>query len=198
MELSDKEFRAMNHPLRRMIQRRYELPIMRKLGLEPAGRDILEIGCGSGYGAQLLAQPAPLSYTGIDLMPEQIALARQRGLVNCTFLQGDVADLSAFPDGSFDLVVDFGILHHVPAWRKTLAECKRVLRQDGLLLVEEPDGAFLSRFDRIFHWGHPEEAAFSESVFEDELVARRFAIEKSRRAFGFFWVSARKDANARA
>ena len=192
MKLSDKEFNAMNHPLRRWIQLLYEWPIMRKMGLELARRDVLEIGCGSGYGAQLMAKQSPHGYVGIDLMREQVELARERGLGGCEFMQGDVADLSAFPEGSFDLVVDFGILHHVPAWRKVASECMRVLRPGGLLLVEEPEGMFLQRFDQLFHWGHPEEAAFSEKEFEAGLTALGLRIEKQRRAFGFFWVSARK------
>jgi len=197
VELSEIEFKAMNHPLRRLIQRGYELPGMRKLGLEPAGRDILEIGCGSGYAAQWIAARAPHSYTGIDVMPEQIALAKQRGLEQCTFIQGDAADLAAWPEGSFDLVVDFGILHHVPAWKRALAESLRVLRPGGLFLAEEPEGAFLRRFERVFHWGHPEEAAFSLSEFMLELADGQAVVLKWKRAFGFFWISARKDANAR-
>lgn len=192
MKLSDKEFKAMNHPLRRWLQRAYEWPIMCRLGLEPAGQNILEIGCGSGYGACLIARHNPRRYVGIDLMQEQIDLAWKRGLERCEFIQGDVADLSAFTDRSFDGGVDFGILHHVPAWKKAVSECVRVLRPGGLILVEEPEGDFLRRFDKMFHWGHPEDAAFSEKEFEAELKSLGLRIEKQRRAFGFFWVGARK------
>jgi len=198
MKLSDREFNAMNHPVRRWIQRVYEWPILRRMGLEPAGRDVLEIGCGSGYGGELIAKRNPHRYVGIDLMGEQIGLARERGLERCEFIQGDVADLSALPDQSFDLVVDFGSLHHVPAWKKAVAESVRALKPGGLFLVEEPEGAFLQRFDRVFHWGHPEGALFSEKDFEAGLTSLGLTIEKQQRAFGFFWVSARKDEPTRA
>jgi hypothetical protein len=35
-------------------------------------------------------------------------------------------------------------------------EGARLHRQSGRLIVEEPDGAYVQAFDRIFHWGHPE------------------------------------------
>lgn len=131
-------------------------------------------------------------------MGEQIELARKRGLDCCEFIQGDVANLATFPDGSFDLAVDFGILHHVPAWKKAVVESMRVLKPGGLFLVEEPEGAFLRRFDQVFHWGHPEGASFSQKEFEAELTSLGLTIEKQQRAFGFFWVSARKDELIRA
>ena len=194
MKLSDKEFKAMNHPMRRLIQWAYEWPILRTMGLEPAGRDVLEIGCGSGYGAQLIVKRNPRTYVGIDLMQEQIVLARQRGLEHCEFIHGDVTDLAAFPNESFDMVVDFAILHHVPAWKKAISECVRVLRPGGLLLVEEPEKAFLRRFDQKFHWDHPEDASFSRKEFEAELTALGSKVERRQVLFGcFFWVGARKD-----
>jgi SAM-dependent methyltransferase len=193
MKLSEREFKAMNNAGRRFLQRSCEWPIMRRLGLEPADRDLLEIGCGSGYGARLIARFKPRRYVGIDLMGEQIGLARARGLPRCEFIVGDVADLSAFPDASFDIAVDFGILHHVPEWRKVIAECSRVLRPGGLFLTEEPEKEFLRRFDQMFHWGHPEDAAFSLEEFEAEQSANGLVVEARRRAFGFFWAGARKE-----
>lgn len=54
MRLSTQEFSAMGHPLRQLLQRYVELPLMRNAGLAVRERDVLEIGCGSGYGAELL------------------------------------------------------------------------------------------------------------------------------------------------
>jgi ubiquinone/menaquinone biosynthesis C-methylase UbiE len=131
-------------------------------------------------------------------MREQIDLARKRGLERCEFIEGDVTDLSGFLDGSFDMVVDFGILHHVPAWKKAASECTRALRPGGLILVEEPEKAFLRRFDQKFRWDHPEGASFSGKELETELMTLGSTIEKKHHAFGFFWLSARKDSALRA
>jgi ubiquinone/menaquinone biosynthesis C-methylase UbiE len=194
MKLSKREFKAMNNPIRRFFQRVYEYPIMYRMGLEPTGQNILEIGCGSGYGAHLMAKQNPLRYVGIDLMQEQIALALKRDLECCEFIEGDVSDLSAFPDSNFDLIVDFAILHHVPTWKKAILECARVLRPKGLFVLEEPEKTFLHSFDNIFHWGHPEDAGFSGEELEAELNIHGLTIERQHYAFGcFFWYGARKD-----
>jgi SAM-dependent methyltransferase len=76
----------------------------------------LEIGCGSGYGAALLLTLNPRSYTGIDLMPEQIALAQQRQLPKARFLLQDASDLAPFADASQDTVVIFGVLRGTAKW----------------------------------------------------------------------------------
>ena len=74
MRLSPREFRAMNNPVRRLAQRRIEFPQFKALGLDAADKDVLEVGCGSSYGAVLLSAQEPRSCHGIDLMSEQIAL----------------------------------------------------------------------------------------------------------------------------
>jgi len=168
MKLTNKEFKAMNNPLRRLLQR--------------------------GYGAKLIAQRNPRRYVGIDLMREQIDLALERNLERCEFIEGDVSDLSAFTDSSFDSVADFGILHHVPTWRIAVSECARVLRAGGLFVVEEPEGSLLNRWDKVFHWDHPEGGAFSAKEFEIELTNHGLRVERRHDAFGFFWLGARKAA----
>lgn len=185
MQLSEKEYRAMNHPVRRGFQRWLEYPVFSLLGLRGQGRDILEIGCGNGYGAKLLARLKPKSYVGIDVMPEMVSLARkQSGLANAEFFVQDAADLSRFADESKDIVVIFGILHHVPAWRKVLQECQRVLRPGGQLFLEEPNRAAILLWDRFLHWGHDPEALFTWSEFDSHLINLGFHI---RHCWGVYY-----------
>ena len=118
MKLSEKEFDAMQTGWRKRYIRKVELATFRKFGLAVGNRDILEVGCGNGYAASLITAEGPRSYTGLDIMPEQLAIARERGLANARFVEGSADDLSAFPAGSFDAVLDFCILHHVEGWRR--------------------------------------------------------------------------------
>ena len=188
MRLSDREFRAMNNPLRRFVQRRVEFPIFRRMGLDASGKDVLEIGCGSGYGAVLLSRLRPKSYVGIDLMPEQIDLARQVELQNAAFQVMDATDLAAVEDASKDLVVIFGILHHVPRWRRVIKEIRRVVRPGGELYLEEPSELLISPWDRLFKWGHSPEAQFGLPALELELEHAGFDLDrrKRRHLFGYY------------
>ena len=174
MKLSTPEFRAMNSALRRTGQRYFELPTFQRLGLTPRGRDLLEVGCGSGYGAALLNQLQPKSYLGFDVMEEQLALARQK-YPQFDFRQLDAADLSSLPAASFDDVVIFGVLHHIPQWRLALDELTRLTRPGGRLFLEEPRGADVRLFDFFFRWAHPD-SDFSLRGMESHLLARGWTL----------------------
>ncbi len=128
----------MNNPIRGLIQKRLEAPRLKHLC---SGRTdtILEIGCGQGAGARIIYDLfSPQRYVGIDLDSKMVARAkkRQRGLDNALFLQGDAAQLP-FIDSTFDLAIDFGIIHHIPNWRDALAELYRTLNANGELFFEE-------------------------------------------------------------
>lgn len=140
---------------RRLGQRFFELPIFHQMGLDVRGKDILEIGCGSGYGAFLLNQLDPKSYVGLDVMEKQVELARRK-YPQFEFLVQDATDLSQYESESKDVVIIFGVLHHIPDWRKAIDEIKRVLKPGGSLFLEEPRGVDIKVFDALFRWGHPD------------------------------------------
>lgn len=192
MRLTDTEFRGMNTAVRRFVQRRLEFPVFRRLGLTGRDQDILEIGCGSGYGAVLLTKFQPKSYVGIDLMPEMIELAKQRGLSSAEFLVMDAADLRHFADASKDVVVIFGILHHIPVWRRVLEECHRVLRPGGKMFLEEPGARAVRIWDFFFRWNHPKEALFSRRELEEQLRAAGFTLARRIGVPGFWSYCVRK------
>ncbi len=170
MKLSDVEFRAMQTIWRKWGQKYFELPFFQRIGLDVRGKDILEIGCGSGYGAFLLNQLNPKSYIGLDLMEEQIQLAREK-YPHYQFHVQDATDLSQFPNASKDTVIIFGVLHHIVGWRKTIDEIARVLKPTGDLFLEEPRGNDVKSFDFFFRWGHPD-SDFSLKALEAYLQSR--------------------------
>jgi ubiquinone/menaquinone biosynthesis C-methylase UbiE len=196
MKLTQREFNAMNNPLRRLFQRLVEYPNFRRMGMRDEGGDILEIGCGSGYGALLLSRLHPHSYEGVDLMPEQIALAQkaahQRGLDSYVFRVADAAQLDSIPAQSKDTTVIFGVLHHIPEWRKVVSECARVLREGGKLFLEEPDGSGLAKWDRMFHWDHATHGIFYLRDLEQELATSGFEINRQVKGLVFGVYAAQK------
>jgi len=163
MRLSNIEFKAMNNPLRRFIQKHLEFRNFRWMGLTDKNKNILEIGCGSGYGAVLLSALEPTSYIGIDLMPEQIELTGQWHLPRYEFKVMDASDMKDISSNS---------------------KGRRVLTSGGKLFVEEPNGNIIRTFDSFFHWGHPD-SGFNLMDFEKELVKNGFNIVRGRRVLGF-------------
>jgi len=154
MKLSDIEFRAMNTQWRKWGHKYFESPLFQRLGLNIKDKDVLEIGCGNGFGGYLLNQLEPRSYIGLDVMQEQIEIAR-KNYPNYNFIDQDATDLNQFADASKDVVVIFGVLHHIPEWRKVIGEIRRVLKPNGSVFLEEPRGVDIKVFDIFFRWGHP-------------------------------------------
>jgi len=138
--------------------------------------DILEIGCGNGYGGYLLNQLGPKSYIGLDVMEEQIVIARRK-YPQYQFIVQDATDLSQFADASKDVVIIFGVLHHIPEWRKVIDEIIRVLKPNGQLFLEEPRGVDIKFFDFFFRWGHPN-TDFGLKTMEEYLKSRGFIFQK--------------------
>jgi ubiquinone/menaquinone biosynthesis C-methylase UbiE len=95
------------------------------------GRDVLEVGCGTGLLLRRFAVTARTAI-GVDLSPAMVAIARERGL------DARVGDALALPfaDESFDLVVSFKVLPHVPSLLRALREVARVLRPGGTAIIE--------------------------------------------------------------
>ena len=176
MKLSDVEFRAMNTGWRRWGHQHFEMPLFQRLGLDVKGKDVLEIGCGNGFGGHLLNQLEPKSYVGLDVMEEQVAIAR-RNYPQYQFLVQDATDLSRFPNASKDVVIIFGVLHHIPEWRKVIDEIKRVLKPNGSLFLEEPRGVDIKLFDFFFRWGHPD-SDFGLNALEGQLKTNGFHFKK--------------------
>jgi SAM-dependent methyltransferase len=102
------------------------------------GRRVLDAGCGTGYGAEILRDAGAASVSAFDLADVAVQRTRER--------LGDdadvrVADIHALPydDGSYDLVVCFEVLEHVTEQPQAIAELKRVLAADGVLVISSPN-----------------------------------------------------------
>jgi SAM-dependent methyltransferase len=102
------------------------------------GKNVLDAGCGAGYGSAELAEAAS-SVVGVDVAPEAIGFAAEHyQLPNLRFEQASCTALP-YSDGAFDLVVAFEVIEHLADWRTFLAEVRRVLAPNGQLVVSTPN-----------------------------------------------------------
>jgi ubiquinone/menaquinone biosynthesis C-methylase UbiE len=106
-------------------------------GIELAGKRVLDIGCGIGGPAFVLARKYGAHVTGIDLEPQLIARATRRaaelGLSHQAEFRSVTLGPLDFPDQSFDVVFTSGALTQTQDKTGIVAECFRVLKPGGIL-----------------------------------------------------------------
>ncbi len=102
-----------------------------------AEKDVLDVACGEGYGSSFMADVAR-SIVGVDISLEAVQYASatyQKS--NLSFRQGSATSLD-FADATFDVVVSFETIEHLLEQAQMLAEIRRVLRPDGVLVISSP------------------------------------------------------------
>ena len=193
MKLNRAEKALMNNPVRAFIQRHYESRLLERLGGKTRGMRVLEVGCGRGVGTEIIFHRfGAREVHAFDLDPDMVSQARRRlssyGPERLSLTVGDVTAIDA-DDRSFDAVVDFGILHHVPRWQAGVAEIGRVLKPGGRFFFEEVSSQALNRRTYRALFEHPEENRFSREEFVGELERQGIAVGGNvvERLFGDFF-----------
>ena len=104
-----------------------------------AGREVLDYGCGSGYGcAEITAGAARV--LGVDVSGEAVERARAEfGGPGLEFAPIEAERPLPFADASFDTVLSFQVIEHVRDPALYLDEARRVLRPGGHLVLATPD-----------------------------------------------------------
>lgn len=117
------------------------------------GKDALDIASGEGYGSNLLAKTAR-NVVGVDISSEVVEHANAKyARANLTFRQG-AAGAIPLDDASVDVVVSFETLEHHDKHEDMLAEIKRILRPNGVMIISTPDKLFYSDttgYRNIYH-----------------------------------------------
>jgi SAM-dependent methyltransferase len=94
---------------------------------------LLEVGCGEGYGINLLA-PVCEKYLGIDKFPTAAEVPAHGQI-----LQLEVPPFKGIADNSFDFVVTFQVIEHIQNDLLFLQEIKRVLKPGGQMILTTPN-----------------------------------------------------------
>ena len=179
----------MNNPLRAVIQRHIEAPRLLRMGGAMSGGRALEIGCGRGVGVEIILDVFRAeAVDAFDLDPRMINQAEDRLSPVSSRVNLWVGDATAIEaaDAQYDAVFDFGIIHHVPDWRRTVAEVQRVLKPGGRFYGEEVLRRFIGHplIRRLLH--HPQEDRFQTEEFVRCLEAVGLRLVAVREVAGWF------------
>ncbi|HEX3132418.1 MAG TPA: bifunctional 2-polyprenyl-6-hydroxyphenol methylase/3-demethylubiquinol 3-O-methyltransferase UbiG [Planctomycetota bacterium] len=110
-----------------------------------AGLRVLDLGCGGGLTAEVLAERGA-TVIGVDRSLPSLRVAHRHaaGDFAIGYAGGDARAL-ALANGSVDVVVCVDVLEHVPSVPQVLAECARVLKPGGWLLFDTINRTWLAR-----------------------------------------------------
>ncbi|WP_305879892.1 methyltransferase domain-containing protein [Thermosynechococcus sp. HN-54] len=162
--------------------------MVRWAGLDrlPPRTTVLDVGCGIGGSARMLARDYGFQVTGITISPEQVRRARELTPpdLNVQFQVDDALALS-LPDASFDVVWSIEAGPHMPDKQQFAKELLRVLKPGGILVVadwnQRDDRQHpLNFWERLImrqlldQWAHPAFASiegFAEALAATGLVA---------------------------
>ena len=141
--MSDQFYRAFEEKFRGprgLIQQRLEvyLPFVQPVCAAYPEALVLDLGCGRGEWLELL-QKNSIAAMGVDLDTGMLAACQQINLkVQC---QDALESLKQLEDGSASVVSAFHLVEHLPFDRvkDLVAECHRVLKPGGLLIMETPN-----------------------------------------------------------
>ncbi len=97
----------------------------------PEGASVLDAGCGSGYPVLRFFADRGCRVTGTDICPAMLELAAQR-VPEAVLMEADSAMLD-FPEASFDLIVSFYSMFHLPMEQqeRAFSAFARILKPDG-------------------------------------------------------------------
>jgi len=106
---------------------------------------VLDVACGTGYGVGYMVEKGAAEVVGVDISMAAVDYARESlGRNNeASFICANAIRLP-FTDNAFDMVVSFETIEHIRPYRKFLAECRRVLKENGLLICSTPNRRIFS------------------------------------------------------
>jgi 2-polyprenyl-6-hydroxyphenyl methylase / 3-demethylubiquinone-9 3-methyltransferase len=124
----------------------YFLDVLRRLNIDPAGRRVLDVGCGGGFVAEEFARLG-CAVVGVDPSPVSIETAQRHAAASGHDIEYVVApgERLPFPDAAFDLAYCCDVLEHVRDLDQVVGETARVLRPGGRYLFDTVNRTLASK-----------------------------------------------------
>jgi SAM-dependent methyltransferase len=142
--------------------------VLKRIPLE--ANEILDFGCGDGYLTCLIARLTPRSLvTGLDGDRHGINVAQRRAsrIPNVRFQLSETLALP-FTAGTFDVIIMADVIEHLPDFKASLSEIRRVLRPRGTLIISTPHRQPTGKWDErhVFEFSASELRTEVANLFE--------------------------------
>lgn len=144
------------------------------------GKTVLDIASGEGYGSYLLSETAS-QVIGVDIDLKTIEDAKRKySKSNLKYLVGS-ADKIPVESNSIDIVVSFETLEHHDKHEEMFLEIKRILKQDGILIMSTPDKKYYTDLTGQINPYHVKELYFDEfeSLILNYFIHAKFYVQKA-------------------
>src|SRR5262245_24289773 len=119
----------------RKLALRDHIQFIMRSAADRSGVELLDVGCGSGTLLGLIKKRG-IRPTGVDFSSEAAQVAAKENGVRVVV--GSLAE-AGFPNHSFDIVTLFHVMEHVTNPRSVLAEVSRILKPDGVVILQVPN-----------------------------------------------------------
>src|SRR4051794_25977900 len=137
-----------------------------------AGKRVLDVACGLGYGSHLLRALGAAAVCGVDRSPEAIAYAAERYAADgVEYRCGDAHTLTELDLGKFDVIVSFETLEHVERPDLLLEQLKALAHEDTVFVLSIPYEMHLPAGINPYHLHRFDRAQF-EALLAPHFAAR--------------------------
>ena len=139
----------------------------------PEKSHFLDVGCGAGYSLMRASQDLNCEVNGIDADPGSHGVGRFiKEIVKTVPIKQGFAENLPYENESFDVIYSSHVLEHVNDEAKSLAEMKRVLKKEGVLIIGMPTSnmAILNYISQLIFTTHVKIYEFFRNVFSKNAL----------------------------
>jgi 2-polyprenyl-3-methyl-5-hydroxy-6-metoxy-1,4-benzoquinol methylase len=111
-----------------------------------ADKDVVDVACGLGYGSRILKSGGAKNVIGIDISKEAVDYANATHKKNGIYFMVGDATKTFLKNASVDIIVSFETIEHLHDTQALLTEFRRILKQDGRLIISSPNDWGLTEY----------------------------------------------------
>lgn len=140
-----------NYSAFRLFKTEDKINILKSLGVDFTGKRVLDIGCGEGTALFYLQEHYGITGVGVDITESLIQKNQEKAAdyPGLRFERGEQKSLN-FPSNEFDIVLSWGVVEHIKEYIHALAEARRVLKKDGVLVLIQPNSWSFGVVQEVF------------------------------------------------